>query len=451
MATQGVFKIFVVEDDEWYSEFLTYILAMNPDHEVKAFKSGKDVLKNLHQNPDIITLDYRLPDTDGATLLAKIKEQLPDADAIIISEQDKIDTALELLKQGAYDYFVKSKDIRDKLLNTVEKIKQQQALKKKIALLEKEVEKKYDFQKRLIGKSENFKKIFSLIEKAISSNITTVITGETGTGKEEVAKAIHYNSVLKKGPFVAVNMAAIPKELAESELFGHEKGSFTGAMTERIGKFEESNGGTLFLDEIAELDLSLQAKLLRVLQEKEVVRVGSNKTIKINTRIIVATHRNLTDEVKQHRFREDLYYRLYGLQIKLPPLRERDKDIVLLAKFFIENFSKENSTGIKQLTADAQQKLLQYNYPGNVRELKSVIELATVMSNDDSIHADDIIFSEGDLSGELLSQGMTLEQYEKKIILHYLEKCNNNVIEAAQKLGIGKSTIYRLLNREKHD
>lgn len=451
MGTGSAIKIFVVEDDEWYREFLTYILVMNPDHEVTAFTSGKEVLKNLHRQPHIITLDYRLPDTDGATLLGKIKEQLPDADAIIISEQDKIDTALELLKQGAYDYFVKSKDIRDKLLNTIEKIKQQQSLKQKITRLEKEVEQKYNFQKRLIGKSENFKKIFALIEKAITSNITTVITGETGTGKEEVAKAIHFNSLQKKGPFVAVNMSAIPKELAETELFGHERGAFTGAMNERIGKFEESNGGTLFLDEIAELDLALQAKLLRVLQEKEIVRIGSNKTIKINSRIIVASHRNLLEEVKQQRFREDLYYRLYGLQIKLPALRERDKDVVVLAKYFIENFSKENSSPFKQLTAEAQQKLLAYNYPGNVRELKSVIELACVMSNDESIKADDIIFSDGDLSTELFSQEMTMEQYEKKIILHYLEKCDNNVIEAAQKLGIGKSTIYRMLNREKQE
>ncbi len=449
MSTAGITRVFVVEDDEWYREFLSYIMSLNPDHEVFSYSSGKEVLKNLHRKPEIITLDYHLPDTDGATLLKNIKEQLPDADCIIISEQDKIDTAIELLKQGAFDYFVKSKDIRDKLLNTVDKIKQQQLLKKKISRLEEEVEQKYDFQKRLIGNSENFKKIFPLIQKASTTNITVMISGETGTGKEEIAKAIHYNSPQKKGLFVAVNMAAIPKELAESELFGHEKGAFTGAMNSRIGKFEEANNGTLFLDEIAEMDLSLQAKLLRVLQEKEVVRVGSNKPIKINARIIVATHRNLADEVRAHRFREDLFYRLFGLQIKLPNLNERGNDIALLAKYFITLFSKENGMEPKQLTPEANSKLMSYSFPGNVRELKSVVQLATVMANGDQITADDLVFSHSNFESDVLSENLTLEQYEKKIILHVLNQCNGNVIQAAEKLAIGKSTIYRMLNKDK--
>ena len=449
MNTTSITRIFVVEDDDWYREFLHYVLSLNPDHAVTVFSTGKEVLKNLHLHPDIITIDYHLPDTDGSTLLGLIKEQCPDADTLIISEQHSIDTVVELLKSGAVDYFVKSKDIREKLLNTVELIKERQGLKQKISRLEKEVEKKYNFQDRLIGSSSNFQALFPLIEKAAATNITVTISGETGTGKEEIAKAIHYNSSREKSGFVAINMAAIPIELAESELFGHEKGAFTGALQSRIGKFEEADGGTLFLDEIAEMELSLQAKLLRVLQEKEVVRVGSNKPLKINTRIIAATHRNLLDEVKKNRFREDLYYRLYGLQINLPPLREREKDIILLAKYFITQFCKDNQLPVKKMSAKAQNKLLAYHFPGNVRELKSIIELAVVMSNNDMIESDDILFSQSNFETELLSQNLTMEQFEKKIILHVLSQCNGNVIQAAEKLNIGKSTIYRLLNKEK--
>lgn len=446
---QKPFSIFIVEDDEWFSEFLSYVLQINPDHIIKCFKKGKDVLKNLNERPDLITLDYKLPDTDGGTLLQKIKETLPDTECIIISEQDKIDTALELLKQGAYDYFVKSKDIRDRLLNTIEKIKQQNLLKQKISFLEEEVQRKYKFENRLIGNSDEFRKIFSLVEKAIQSNITVSVTGETGTGKEEIAKAIHYNSPRKAGNFVAVNMSAIPRELAESELFGHEKGSFTGALNARIGKFEESNGGTLFLDEIGEMELHLQAKILRVLQEREVVRVGGNKTIKFDSRIIVATNKNLQEEVKNNNFREDLFFRLFGLQIKIPPLRERGNDVIILANYFIKIFCKENGTETKILSPAARQKLMAYNYPGNVRELKSVVELAVVMNAEKEILPDNIFFANNDFKTELLSEELTLEQYESKIIHHFLKNYDNNALLVAEKLGIGKSTIYRFLNKEK--
>lgn len=444
------FKIFLVEDDDWFNEFLCYILTLNPDHDVTAFKKGKDLLKALSKQPHIVTLDYNLPDIDGGTLLKKIKEQGPQTECIIISEQDKIDTAISLLKDGAYDYFVKSQDIRDRLLNTIEKIKQQQLLQTKITRLEEAVGRKYSFENRLIGKSEDFQKIFPLIQKAIQTNITVSITGETGTGKEEVAKAIHYNSSRKSGPFIAVNMAAIPKELAESELFGHERGAFTGALNSRTGRFEESNSGTLFLDEIGEMDLQLQAKLLRVLQEKEVIKLGSNKPIKFDARIMVATHKNLQEEVRRGAFREDLFFRLFGLQIKIPALRERTTDIILLAEFFIKNFCSENNLNTKPLSVHAKQKLLAYHFPGNVRELKSVTELACVMSEGKTIEPVDLNFSHSDFSTELLSEEMTLEGYEKKIIHHFLSKYNNNALLVAEKLGIGKSTIYRFLNREKN-
>ncbi|TAE49087.1 MAG: sigma-54-dependent Fis family transcriptional regulator, partial [Bacteroidetes bacterium] len=271
------FTIFVVEDDEWYRELLTFNLELNPDYEVKKFGTGSDCLRNITSHPDVVTLDYRLPDMEGAEVLRKIKEYDPDIEVVIVSEQDNIETAVNLLRLGAYDYITKTHDIRDRLLNVIHNIRKNRSLKTRINRLQQEVEQKYTFENTIIGQSPAIKRIFDLIEKAIKTNITVMVTGETGTGKEVVAKAIHFNSTRKGYPFVPVNMAAIPSELVESELFGHEKGSFTGANMQRVGKFEEANKGTLFLDEIGEMDISFQAKLLRALQEKEIVRIGSNK------------------------------------------------------------------------------------------------------------------------------------------------------------------------------
>ncbi|MCZ2276394.1 MAG: sigma-54 dependent transcriptional regulator [Bacteroidia bacterium] len=441
-------KVFVVEDDPWFREFITYTLSLNASFEVTSFETGKEVLNAMNQKPDAITLDFRLPDTDGAVLLKKIKDLSPQTEAVIISEQDKIDTAVELLKNGAYDYLVKSKDMRERLLSTFNRLQTKLTLHQRIEYLENEVKKKYDFRKTLIGSSEPFTAVFNLIDKAANTNIHVMITGETGTGKEEVAKAIHHNSKFSKGKFVAVNMGAIPSELAESELFGHEKGAFTGALTQRAGKFEEAHGGTLFLDEIAEMPLTLQVKLLRALQEREVVRIGSNNPVKFNCRIITATHRDLTEEVKKGVFRDDLYYRLLGLQIKLPPLRERGNDVLLLAHHFIKLFCNENKLPVKSINCEAQKKLLTYPFPGNIRELKSVIELAAVMSSGEITTAD-ITFGNSNLLNRLLLEEMTLEEYNTQIIRHYLKKYDNNVVLTAQKLGIGKSTIYRLLKEEK--
>jgi len=318
-------------------------------------------------------------------------------------------------------------------------------LKQRVESLEQEVEKKYDFQSTFIGQSNGLKKVFKLIEKATTTNINVMITGETGTGKEVVAKAIHYNSKLKKKPFVPVNMSAIPKDLVESELFGHEKGAFTGATDKHIGKFEQAHGGTLFLDEIAEMDISLQAKLLRALQEKEINRVGGKGSIKVECRVIVATHRNLLEEMKGGNFREDLYYRLFGLPIELPPLRERDKDIVLLAKHFVESFAKENNQEQKTFSKQTLQKLLNYPFPGNIRELKSIVELAMVMADGQEIQPEDLTFSQQDVVAEILSEDLTMKEYQLKIIALYLKQYNDDIKLVADKLDIGQSTIYRLL------
>jgi len=450
--TDKAFKIFVVEDDEWYRRLLVHNLSLNPDYEIHAFETGKECLSKLEEKPDVITLDYRLPDMKGLDVLKQIKSVNEEVEVILISEQDDISIVVELLKEGAYDYIVKSRDIKERLLNTVHNIRHRDKLKKEISSLRKEVKKKYSYQNTIIGNSPAAQQIFELIDKATRTNITVTITGETGTGKELVAKAIHYNSNRAKMPFVAVNVAAIPKDLIESELFGHEKGSFTGANYRRIGKFEEANGGTLFLDEMAEMDISLQAKLLRALQEREIIRIGSNTPVKTDCRIIIATNKNLLEEVKAGNFRQDLYYRLYGLPLELPPLRERGNDIIILAKHFTQQFCTENGMPEKRLSADASSKLLAYGFPGNIRELKSIMELAVTLCDRDDITAEHIVFGGADDAiSNIASQEMTLREYDIQIVKTFLKKYENNTKLVAEKLDIGVATIYRMLKEDKTD
>ena len=446
-----IFKVFVVEDNEWYNKLLVHNLSLNPELEVKSFTNGKDLLQSLSENPQVITLDYRLPDMNGEQLLEKIKQFNDQIEVIIISEQEEIETAVELLKKGAYDYLTKNKDIQNRLVNCISKIKKNQKLKDELSNLKREVQGKYHFEQSIIGSSEAIKKIFHLIHKACETNITVSIQGETGTGKEVVAKAIHYNSKRKNKPFVAVNMAAIPSELIESELFGHEKGAFTGATSRRIGKFEEANQGTLFLDEIGEIDLNIQVKLLRVLQEREINRIGSNTNCKIDCRIIVATHKDLRQEVKNGNFREDLYYRLFGLPIELPPLRDRDNDVILLAKHFMNLYCKENEIKPKKLTEDAKAKLKNYSFPGNVRELKSLIELAVVLSDTDEIAENDITLNSMDEINDLMLQEQTLREYNQRIVQLYMKKYSNDTKQVAKQLDIGQTTVYRLLKESKDE
>ena len=449
--TEKPFKIFVVEDSEWYNKLLVHTLSLNPDYEVKSFFNGSDFLNSLHESPDIVTLDYRLPDLTGLEVLKRIRQENSDVQVILISEQEDINMAVTLLKQGAYDYLTKSEDIKDRLLNTVQNIRNDIGLKKEISALRKEIQKKYSFRQSILGESPAIKGIYELIDKALGTNITVILSGETGTGKELVAKAIHYNSKRKDKSFVAVNVAAIPSELIESELFGHEKGAFTGATSRRIGRFEEANGGTLFLDEIGEMQLNMQAKLLRVFQEKEIVRIGSNKPVKTDCRIIVATNKNLKEEVKKRNFREDLYYRLLGLQIELPPLRDRAGDILILARHFIETFCNENNIPMKKLSAQSQKKLMNYHFPGNVRELKSVIELAVTLSEKDEIEPADLVLDQGDLLSVVSFDNLTLRDYQLKIIKATMKKHNNDIRLVAEKLDIGISTIYRMLKEEKEE
>ena len=446
--TETPCKIFVVEDSEWYNKLLVHTLSLNPDYEIKSFFNGRDFLNCLQESPDIITLDYRLPDMTGLDLFKKIREENSDAQVILISEQSDIDMVVALLKMGAVDYITKSNDIKERLLNTVKNIRNGIGLKREISTLRREIQKKYDFKNSIIGESPAIWGVYELIEKALGTNITVIISGETGTGKELVAKAIHYNSSRKDKSFVPVNVTAIPSELIETELFGHEKGAFTGAAFRRIGKFEEADGGTLFLDEIAEMELNLQVKLLRVLQEKEIVRIGSNKPVKTDCRIIVATNKSLKEEVKKGKFREDLYYRLLGLPIELPPLRERGNDILILATHFIEKFCVENNIPLKKLSESSRKKLAGYSFPGNIRELKSVIELAVTLSGDGEIELSDIILDPGEPTSPSAIDELTLREYELRIIKATLKKHNMDIRLAASKLDIGVSTIYRILKDE---
>ena len=447
--TESTLKIFVVEDSEWYNRLLVHTLSLNPDYEIKSFHKGKDLLDNLHEGPDIITLDYRLPDINGLELLKRIRQDSPDTQVVLISEQNDINVVVSLLKIGAYDYITKSEDIKERLLITVQNIRKGIGLKKELAALRKEVQQKYSFRNTIIGESSAIKKVYGLIEKAIGTNITVIISGETGTGKELVAKAIHFNSARKDRPFVPVNIASIPSELIESELFGHEKGAFTGASSRRTGRFEEADGGTLFLDEIGEMELNLQSKLLRVLQEKEVVRVGSNKPVSTDCRVIVATNKNLKEEVRKGKFREDLYYRLFGLPIEMPPLRERESDILILARHFISRFCKENNIPLKRMTEAAQKKLMSYSFPGNVRELKSVVELAVTLSDKDELEPADLMLDSPDPFPVTISNDLTLREYGLKIIMATLQKYDNDIRKTAEKLDIGVSTIYRILQKGK--
>lgn len=442
-----VLKIFIVEDDAWFGGLLSHHLRLNPEYEVLVYTTAKDCLSNMYQKPDVVCIDYGLPDMKGDELLQKLKEINKALPVIVISAQENISVAVNFFKLGASDYLVKDDHTKDQLWNSILKIRENLALKQEVEELKGQLEQKFSFQKTIVGESDSLKKVFALVEKAILSNINVSISGETGTGKEVVAKAIHYNSERRKKPFVAVNMAAIPSELMESELFGYEKGAFTGAANRKIGKFEEARGGTIFLDEIAELDLSLQSKILRVLQEREIVRVGGNERIKVDVRLITATHKSLINEVKNKTFREDLYYRIIGLPIELPPLRNRGGDVLMLAKHFVEEYIRENKLKGMSLSPKARDKLLKYNYPGNVRELKAIIELACVMCNGKEITDDDIQFNSVRNDELFTVTEKTLKEYSVDIIQFFLNKYNNNVLEVAKRLDIGKSTIYNLIQK----
>lgn len=448
MTMKELYRIFIIEDDPWFAEMMKHHLSLNPDYVVHIFGTAKDCLAHLHLKPDVIGVDFELPDMRGDDLLLRLREINKEVPVIVISGQENINVVVNFFRLGTVDYIIKDDNTRETLWNAILKIRENSNLRRQVQQLKEELGIRHSFENTLIGQSPVIRRVHTLVEKAIQSNINVSISGETGTGKEVVAKAIHYNSERKNKPFIAVNMAAIPKDLIESELFGYEKGAFTGAVGRRMGKFEEAEGGTIFLDEIAELDLSLQSKILRVIQEREIVRLGNSHAVKFNARLITATHKDLADEVRKGLFREDLFYRIIGLPIVLPPLSERGNDIVILAKHFCKLFSKENQIHAFTFSPEAIKKLLDHPYPGNIRELKAAIDLACVMCSDSIIQPSDITFNSIRTAHIYSEEEKTLRAYSVEIISKFLKKHNHNVVEVARRLDIGKSTIYNMIQNK---
>jgi DNA-binding NtrC family response regulator len=385
-------RIFVVEDNEFFANLIKQKLD-NDHREIHLFLNANDFRFQLHQNPDIVILDYNLPESNGIDLLKEIKNFNQEIKTILISGQDKVDVVIEAFENGAEEYIKKDDNALTLLELKIQKHSSTVNLRKEVDLLREQIIDRNKYS-RIIGESQAILKVLRLIQKVEKTNMLALITGESGTGKELVASAIHYNSERRNKPFVAVNVAAIPEDLIESELFGHERGAFTGADTKRIGKFEEANEGTIFLDEIGEMDIHMQTKLLRVLQESRITRLGSNKEIPLNVRVIAATNKNLAQRVKDGKMREDLYYRLQGFLIHLPPLRERENDLLLLAKTMLQQFCSSNRLPVKSFSSDALKAMMNHPWSGNVRELKAFVERSVLISDEEVIEAEDLIFSQ---------------------------------------------------------
>jgi len=382
-----------VEDNTFFSQLIKQKLEQNDHIEVELFESGAAFRNHLHRNPDIVILDYSIPDTNGIDLLREIKHYNNDIKTILLSGQEKVEVVIEAFEHGAEEYIKKDDNALTLLDLKVTKHLGSVDLRKEVESLREQIIDRNKYHK-IIGESQAILKVLRLVQKVEKTNMLALITGESGTGKELIASAIHYNSDRRNKPFVAVNVAAIPEDLIESELFGHERGAFTGADTKRIGKFEEANEGTIFLDEIGEMDVHMQTKLLRVLQESKITRLGSNKEIPLNVRVIAATNKNLAQRVKDGKMREDLYYRLQGFLIHLPPLRERENDILLLSRTMLNQFCTSNRLPVKSFSADAIQKMMAHPWSGNVRELKAFVERSVLISDGDTIEAEDLIFSQ---------------------------------------------------------
>lgn len=384
-------KIVIVEDDVMVAALMKQALTKFDKFDVTHYENAEDCLSNMHENPDIVIVDYNLPGMDGLLLMAKIKAYNSQTMVVICSGQENVEVVVNAYRNGANEYILKNENMVINLDNAITNLAMNVTLRKEVSLLQDQIMDRNKYS-NIIGNSNAVLRVLRLIQKVENNNMMVLVTGLSGTGKELVAKALHYNSLRARKPFVTVNMGAIPEELIESELFGHEKGAFTDARERRIGKFEEADGGTIFLDEIGEMDMGLQSKLLRVLQEKEVTRIGSNKTMKLDFRLIAATNRNLAVEVKEGRFREDLFYRIQGFLIHLPPLKERGDDIIILAKHFLQDFCSQNKIAQITITKEACKFMLDYDWPGNIRELKAVIERATLMAENGTITREDLTF-----------------------------------------------------------
>jgi len=441
--------ILVVDDDVEMRELVHDVLKAR-GHQVTTAGSGQEALTLLAQSDFVVVLtDLRMEGMGGTELLTEIKRVYPDIDVILMTAFGSVETAVEAMKLGASDYLTKPVK-SEAIVRVVERVVREAALRREVSRLRKEVHKEYSFH-QILGKSKAIQAVFDLIRRVADSPTNVLITGESGTGKELVAKAIHYNSDRREAPFIPINCAAIPEQLLESELFGHMRGAFTDAKMDKRGLFEEAQKGTVFLDEISELPLLLQAKILRVIQEKEIRRVGATKPISVDVRIIAATNLNLNVEVKAKRFREDLYYRLNVIELKLPPLRDRREDIPLLVEAFLKKCGEARGKEMKGVSESALAMLMDYAWPGNVRELENVIERAVTLSLGEKIGPDDlppaVQGARGDrrVLDEAAEKTLSLNEIEKEYIKKILEKMGGNKYQAAHVLGIDRKTLYRKL------
>jgi len=462
--------ILIVDDEPELTNLLAYRL-QKQGYTVRTASEGAQGLDAVDEGFDgIVLLDLRLPDIDGLDLVEPIMARNPDNRIIIMTAHGSIDAAIEATRRGAYDFVHKSEDLSRRIAVAVKNAFEHREMTSRVTSLEEEVSDRYHFG-NIVARSPEMRKLFETIRHVIDSKVTVLLQGESGTGKELVARAIHYEGPRKRGAFVAVNCAGIPESLLESELFGHERGAFTGAIAAKKGRFELADGGTILLDEIGEMPFHLQAKILRVLQERQVERVGSTQVRPVDVRIISATNRNLLDMVKEGRFREDLYYRLAVFPVVLPPLRERAGDTALLSSYFIEKACAEEKKPLKVLSPTAMRTLERYHFPGNVRELENIISHAVVVSSGPQVSVSDLPLSVVDAvrgrssapsgdqglgdevgleqSFEFLFQSLDelppLKNVESALISRALRLSDGNVIAAAKALGISRATMYRRL------
>ncbi len=447
MITPTKGKVLIVDDDmEMRSLLEDYLKSEN--FQVKSFANGVEALEDLElqsSETDLIISDIKMPQMDGLELTSKLTHILPKIPILLITAFGSIETALEAMKRGAFHYIVKPFKLAEMAVH-IEKALEHRRLQRDNEALRKEIKQSWGLG-NILGKSQAMKSVFDLVTRVSQTTANVLIMGESGTGKEMVARAIHKTGPRAQKPFVAINCTAIPETLLESELFGHAKGSFTGAHQRKQGLFEEAEGGTLFLDEIGDMDGTLQSKLLRVIQEKKVRAVGDNTLRDINVRIIAATHKDLKAAMKDGRFREDLYYRLSVIPILIPPLRERKEDIPLLAEHFLKKYSATNNTNVRGFTKSAMNKLLTLRWEGNVRELENIIERAVVLSSGTFIDERDLPSPETQNPEQFFSSSTgdfpTIDQLEKRYMGLVLEKSGGRKDKAAQILGINRRTLYR--------
>jgi DNA-binding NtrC family response regulator len=440
-------RILVVDDEEIVRESLSAWLRKD-GYSVETAPEGSSALARLEAEPfALMIVDLKMPGIDGLEVLAKAHARHPETTVVVMTAYATIDTAVSAMKDGAWDYLVKPFD-PEELSNMVHRIVAQQTLARENALLRRIVRREYRFRD-LVSKSPAMQAVFDLARTAARSSSTILVLGESGTGKELLARAIHAESPWHAGPFVAVSCAALTETLLESELFGYEKGAFTGAAAQRRGKFEVANGGTLFLDEIGDIGSKLQMDLLRVLEERQLFRVGGNQAVRVDVRIVAATNRDLRREVREGRFREDLFYRLNVIAITLPPLRERKEDLPLLVQHFMERLAAETGKHGDGLSADAQRRLMEHAWPGNVRELRNVLERALVVSKGPLIEPTDLGLDAGPSGAvsETPTVKLSLEDVERSHISAVLASTHGNVSQAARVLGIDRATLYAKMHK----